>query len=214
MILMKQTIYLIRHGHTTGTEADLLYGASELPVTEDGLREIACFADQGIYPDPENAAVWTSGMHRTEQTLREMYGDIDHRQEPLLREIDLGIYEMKTVDEVLEDDFGRDWLSGRITEPSFEGGDSHEGFVDRINRGLWHLADLAADEGKTTVIAVIHGAVITYIMNQAFPGVYENKWIWCPNPGTGYKLVIEGDKALSWEPVGDIGGNATPARDL
>ncbi len=211
---MKLNLYLIRHGHTTGTEAELLYGSSELPLTEEGLREIISFAEQGVYPDCEDAAVWTSGMQRTEQTLRGMYGDIEHRQEPRLKEINLGIYEMKTVDEAMQDDFGRDWLEGRISEPSFVGGDSHEGFVRRINHGLWNLVELALDEGQQTIIAVVHGAVITYTMDHAFPGIYKNKWVWCPNPGTGYKLEIEGDKVLSWEPVGDIGGNATPAKDL
>lgn len=121
---------------------------------------------------------------------------------------------MKTVEEVLQDDFGRAWMAGKITEPSFVGGDSHEGFVERINLGLWNLIELALDEGQQTIIAVVHGAVITYLMDQAFPGVYANKWEWCPNPGTGYKLEIEDNKVLSWEPVGDIGSNATPAKDL
>jgi broad specificity phosphatase PhoE len=204
MDFMKQTIYLIRHGHTSGTESNLLYGSTELPVTEDGLREIESYAEAGIYPDPDGAAVWTSGMYRTEQTLHRMYGEIEHRTEPRLKEIDLGIYEMKTVDEVMETEYGNAWLSGQIEEPSFEGGDSHEGFLNRINHGLWNLARLAEDEGQSTIIVVIHGAVITYIMNEAFPGVHRNRWLWCPNPGKGYKLEIEGGKALSWEPIGDI----------
>lgn len=211
---MKQTLYIIRHGHTAGTESGLLYGSTELPVTEDGLREVALFAEQGIYPDPEGAAVWTSGMHRTEQTLREMYGDIEHRHEPRLKEIDLGIYEMKTVGEVMKDDYGRAWLTGKIEEPSFEGGDSHQGFKDRIRRGIWDLVNLAADEGQETIIAVIHGAVITYLMDAAFPGVYRNKWDWCPNPGTGFRVEIEDGVPASWSPVGDTGQNVTPVGDL
>jgi broad specificity phosphatase PhoE len=104
----------------------------------------------------------------------------------------------------METEYGNAWLSGQIEEPSFEGGDSHEGFLNRINHGLWNLARLAEDEGQSTIIVVIHGAVITYIMNEAFPGVHRNRWLWCPNPGKGYKLEIEGGKALSWEPIGDI----------
>lgn len=200
---MKQTLYLIRHGHTSGTESELLYGSTELPVTEDGLKEIASFADAGYYPDPEGAAVWTSGMYRTEQTLREMYGEIEHRKEPLLKEMDLGIYEMKTVPEVMMDDFGRAWLTGEIARPSFEGGDSHEGFEARIDRGLRNIIEKAAAEGTERIIAVIHGAVITYIMNRAFPGVYDNMWIWCPAPGTGYRIKIEDGKAVAWTPIGD-----------
>lgn len=203
MMSMRQILYLIRHGHTAGTESDLIYGATELPVTEDGLREVASFAAAGHYPDPEGAAVWTSGMYRTEQTLREMYGEIEHRQEPLLKEIDLGIFEMKTAREIMEHEYGRAWLTGEIDKPSFEGGDSHEGFEDRVNRGLMNLLETAASEGTDRIIAVIHGAVITYIMNRAFPGVYENMWTWCPSPGTGYRIEVEDGEAASWTPVGD-----------
>lgn len=214
MVDMKQVVYLIRHGHTSGTEQSLLYGNTELPLTDEGLQEIADFADAGIYPDPDDAEVWTSGMFRTEQTLNQMYGNIEHRIEPLLKEINIGRYEMMSVDEAMADEFGRAWLTGEILEPDFEGGDSHKGFEDRINRGLRNLIDKAAEENTDKIIAVIHGAVITYIMDKAFPGMYENKWVWCPNPGTGYRLVIEDSSAVSWEPVGNIGVNATPVRDL
>lgn len=208
---MKQIIYLIRHGHTSGTESNLMYGSTDLPLTEDGQKEIAAFAEAGIYPDPEGAEIWTSGMFRTEQTLYQMYGSIDHMREPLLKEIDLGVFEMMSVEEVYEDDYGRAWLSGEIEKPSFEGGDSHESFEDRINRGLLNLLNHAADHGKDRIIAVLHGAVITYIMNRAFPDVYEDMWNWTPNPGTGYALEIVDGQAAAWTPVGDTGVRVIPA---
>lgn len=210
MMSMKQILYIIRHGHTEGTQSDLLYGSTELPVTEEGLREVASFADKGHYPDPEGAAVWTSGMRRTEQTLREMYGDIEHLTEPRLKEIDLGIYEMKTAREIMEDEYGRGWLSGEIEDPDFEGGDSHEGFKARVNEGVMNILQRSAEAGKDRVIAVIHGAVITYIMSHAFPGLREDLWDWCPNPGTGYALLIEDGEAVAWEPVGDTGTRVIP----
>lgn len=210
MMSMKQTLYIIRHGHTSGTQSDLFYGATELPVTEEGLREIEDFAEAGIYPDPEGADVWTSGMYRTEQTLNAMYGETGHRQEPLLKEIDLGVYEMKTFDEIMEDEFGKAWLSGEIEKPDFEGGDSHDGFEDRVNRGVQNLLKESAALGTDRIIAVIHGAVITYIMNRAFPGVYDDLWNWTPNPGTGYRIEIEDGVPVSWAPVGDTGVRVVP----
>ena len=112
-----------------GTQTDLMYGNTELPLTYDGLREVADYAADGIYPDPEGAAVYTSGMVRALQTLAVMYGAdpdrafvrmediypqhrdnvqkaaekitalcrVPHMTEPLLREINLGSYEMMTV---------------------------------------------------------------------------------------------------------------------
>ena len=244
--VMKQTLYLIRHGHTAGTESALMYGATELPLTKDGLDDIAGYSDAGIYPDPEGAAVYTSGMIRALQTLAVMYGadpadvhvslediypekddniervandiaelcSVPHDTEPMLREVDLGAYEMMTVDEILEYEFGRKWIGGEIDEPDFPGGDTDRGFQDRINRGLWDVLKKAKADGLDRIIIVSHGGVITYIMNKAFPGRYDNKWIWCPKPGTGYKIEIEDSSPVSWTPVGDIGENETPTKDL
>ena len=49
---------------------------------------------------------------------------------------------------------------------------------------------------------------------DSFPGRYDNKWIWCPKPGTGYKIEIEDSNPVSWTPVGDIGENENPTKDL
>ena len=239
---MKQIIYLIRHGHTAGTESDLMYGATELPVTDDGLRAVAGFAEEGIYPDPEGAAVYTSGMVRALQTLAVMYGaepesvsvsleeiypprdgavesireritafcPDDTGTEPLLREVNVGPYEMMTVSEILEDDYGRDWLEGRIEEPSFYGGDSMSGFRERVLKGVRKIALEAREAGLDRVIAVIHGGVIAYILQEFFPKQHENVWDWTPIPGTGYKIVLEDGKPVSWSPVGDIGFRVVP----
>lgn len=210
MMSMKQTLYLIRHGHTSGTKSDLFYGATDLPVTEEGLREIEAMASEGIYPDPDGASVWTSGMLRTEQTLRAMYGDCEHKQEPNLMEINLGKFEMLTYGEIMEDDYGRAWLSGELETLDFEGGDSHESFTRRVIEGARNILDHAAGEGRDRVIAVVHGAVITYLMNNAFPETYEDMWMWTPNPGTGYRLDVEDGRPVAWSTVGDTGVRVVP----
>jgi broad specificity phosphatase PhoE len=149
-------------------------------------------------------------MLRTEQTLNAMYGDIDHHHEPLLKEINLGKYEMKTYSEIMEDDYGRAWLSGELETLSFEGGDSHEGFNRRVTEGVWNILREAEKAGKDRVIAVLHGAVITYLMNNAFPDQYEDMWMWTPNPGTGYKVVVKDGRPVSWSTVGETGERIVP----
>ena len=54
-----------------------------------------------MYPEGEGAALYTSGMLRTEQTFEAIYGERPHGRIPDLREIEIGIFEMKTFDEVL-----------------------------------------------------------------------------------------------------------------
>lgn len=183
-----------------------MYGATDVPATEEGLREIAEFAEAGIYPDAADAALYTSGMLRTEQTFEAIYGSAEHKTAPLLREINVGKFEMMTVEEIFQDEYGRAWLSGEIEDPEFEGGDSSSGFRERVSRGFSEVLDECAAAGIERIILVIHGAVITYLMDNFFPGTYEDMWAWTPNPGTGFELEFEDGKPVSWGPIGEPDG--------
>ena len=225
-----------------GTQTDLMYGNTELPLTYDGLREVADYAAEGIYPDPEGAAVYTSGMVRALQTLAVMYGAdpdrafvrmediypqhrdnvqkaaekitalcrVPHMTEPLLREINLGSYEMMTIGEVLADDYGRDWLEGRLEDPQFDGGDSMSGFDKRVSRGIHNVISESARRGDERMIVVIHGGVIAQLLQNFFPGTYSNLWDWTPEPGTGYAITLIDGEPQSWKPVGETGFRVVP----
>ena len=53
-------------------------------------------------------------MLRTEQTFELIFGDRSHDTIPDLKEIEVGIFEMKTIDEIRENAEARAWLeSGR-----------------------------------------------------------------------------------------------------
>ena len=210
---MRQTLYLIRHGNTPGTESNLMYGATELPVTEDGLKEISLRAAAGLYPDPEGAEIYTSGMLRTEQTLQAIYGYVDHRVAPLLREINVGKFEMMSVDEILKDEYGKQWLSGELDDPHFEGGDSVSGFSARVRKGIKGVIRDCMDRGVEKIILVIHGAVITFIMDGFFPEVSpEDVWFWTPVPAGGFKIELEDGEPVSYELLGDLPTGQVPGR--
>lgn len=200
---MKQKLFFIRHGHTSGTDRNLMYGATDLPVTEEGLREIAEMAEAGIYPDPEGAELYTSGMVRTEQTFEMIYGDTEHKHAPLLKEINLGKFEMMTVSEILEDEYGRAWLSGEIEDPDFEGGDSLSGFIARTTEGIRRIIDDCLERDIDRMILVVHGAVIACLMNAFFPGVYDDLWNWTPTPGCGYEVILMDGIPTAWTLFGD-----------
>lgn len=167
---MERKLYLIRHGNTEGTERKLFYGSTDLPITQSGRQEVEAMWRRGLYPEGEAAALYTSGMLRTEQTFEAIYGERPHGRIPDLREIEIGIFEMKTFDEVLATPLGSRWLKGEMPEFDFPGGDSYEGFFRRVNRGLETLLK----EDNPRVIAVLHGAVISAIMEILFSGEKKN----------------------------------------
>ena len=69
-------LVLLRHGRTEGTERHLYYGATDLPLLEDGVQDLQLAAARGVYPSPDGFTFVTSGMLRANQTLRAIYGDV------------------------------------------------------------------------------------------------------------------------------------------
>ena len=63
---MNSTIYLIRHSTTSGNVGDWYYGALDVPLVPEGIEKLEKLKDEGIYPSPEDADIYTSGMLRTE----------------------------------------------------------------------------------------------------------------------------------------------------
>ena len=93
-------LVLLRHGRTEGTERHLYYGATDLPLLEDGVQNLQLAAARGVYPSPDGFTFATSGMLRANQTLRAIYGDVPFSVIGDLREVNFGIFEMKSYEDL------------------------------------------------------------------------------------------------------------------
>ena len=172
---------LLRHGITEGIERSLLYGSTDLPVTERGLKELRARAARGIYPAPGGALVVTSGMLRTEQTLRAIYGELPHRVWPSLREIDCGVFEMRPFTELERDPAYASWLAGTPLQT----GETFSQARARFLRSLRRMRRQPQD-----ILAVVHGGTIITIMQALFPGEGRRDFAWLPEPGCGYAVDL------------------------
>lgn len=103
---------LIRHGLTEGNVRRWYYGALDLPLCEAGQAAVQEAAAGGLYPPYSGERILTSGMLRTEQTLRLIYGEAPHEIWPELREISFGIFEGKSYDELKGLAEYEAWLAG------------------------------------------------------------------------------------------------------
>ena len=63
---------LLRHGETEGSQKNLYYGAADIPALPKSLEALQQKALTGVYPMAEH--YYVSGMTRTIQTLRAIYG--------------------------------------------------------------------------------------------------------------------------------------------
>ena len=125
-------LYLLRHGLTRGNLEHLYYGSTDLPLCEEGLRQLAALRRQGGYPSPDGMLAVTSGMLRTEQTLAALYGDIPHERWPELCEMNFGAFEMHSYDELKDRADYQSWLSGDMAENHTPGGESEREVHARV----------------------------------------------------------------------------------
>ena len=190
-------VHLIRHGRTEANEKKLYYGKTNVPLSQQGIANIADLKRQGIYPKDINL-FFTSGLLRTEQTLTYIYGTVHREALPQLAEYHFGQFEMKSYEELKERADYQAWIaddSGQVLCPD---GESRQQFMGRVLTGYDLL--LEKSWGLKAVLLVSHGGVIASIMDALFPKVHHF-YAWQPKPGRGYTLTYALDGLCRYKQV-------------
>ena len=167
------TIYLIRHGKTEANEQHLYCGSTDLPLSDTGKAEL-----KSLQYDIKNVRFITSGMKRTNETLQILFGDVPFDTDPRLREVDFGIFEMCSYEQLKDTPEYQQWLTGdNETNIPLYG----ESGVQMRGRVLEAFSEIKED---TCIIT--HGGVIAAIMEHLFPEEKKNRYQWQPQNGRGY----------------------------
>ena len=154
---------LIRHGLTEGNVRRWYYGALDLPLCEAGADALREAAAAGLYPPIGQAKILTSGLLRTEQTLRLLYGDVPHEVWPDLREISFGIFEGKSYDELNGRADYAAWLAGDWFGNVPPGGESFESVIKRTGEFLAELLKTKEYADKTILVST-HGCALKALL--------------------------------------------------
>ena len=177
---MKRAI-LLRHGVTEANRHHRYCGSTDLPLDPEMLE--AFRTQKPNYPDCTGFQIVTSGMLRTEQTLREIYCDVPHRVEPAFREIDFGVFENKSYEDLKDDPAYQAWLTGDNEQNVCPGGESGVQMAERV-LAAWNTL-------KEDALLVAHGGVIACIMAHLLPEEPKSRYQWQPKPFEGYQLIWE-----------------------
>ena len=169
------TIYLIRHGKTEANEKHLYCASTDLPLSVAGRQEL-----QTIRYDIKNVRFVTSGMKRTNETLQILFGDVPYETDPRFREVDFGIFEMHSYDQLKDTPEYQVWLAGDNESNVPPEGESGKQMKERV------LAAFSEIQEDTCIIT--HGGVIAAIMEHLFPDESKNIYQWQPRPGRGYRI--------------------------
>lgn len=168
-------IYLIRHGKTQANANSLYCGSTDVPLSEEGREEL-----RQIRYDISDVRFLTSGMKRTNETLKILFGDVPYTEDPRFREVDFGIFEMRGYEDLKDDPAFRAWCSGDNETNVPPGGESGRQMKERAVR--------AFSEIRENTVLVCHGGVIAAIMAHLFPEEHKTRYEWQPKNGRGYCL--------------------------
>ena len=180
---------LIRHGRTEANQNWLYCGSTDLPLMEEGRRELSDLRSAGGYPAAEGLRRCTSGMLRTEETLELLFGPGESTAIPGFREMDFGAFEMRSYEEMKEEPEYQAWITGDNRVNVCPGGESGEQMEERV-LAAWRELERGPDS-----LLVTHGGPIAAIMAYLFPGEGKNRYEWQPKNGRGFLLERETETA-------------------
>ena len=172
------SIYLIRHGKTEANERHLYCGSADLPLSEKGREEL-----QGLCYAITPQRFLTSGMKRTDETLKILFGNVPFDPDSRFREVDFGDFEMKSYEMLKDDPAYQAWLTGDNEANVPPHGESGVQMTRRVLEAFAELPD------GTALIA--HGGVIAAVMAHLFPAEGKHRYQWQPQNGRGYEITAE-----------------------
>ena len=189
-------LYLIRHGQTMANITYTYAGITDSPLSDAGIELLKKQHEKGGYPDISKLDVYTSGLTRTEQTLELLFGQVPHTKDPDFMEMNFGIFEGKTYDEIKDTEAYQAWVTRDHMTQRCPGGENGNEMLERILRGIKRITEKGRD-----ALIVTHGGVIAMLFTYYFPGTGLTWYEIQPANGEGYIFEFEGDRAVSYSKI-------------
>lgn len=166
-------IFLVRHGHSTGNEHDLVTGHYDCDLSETGRRQAELVSDY-IFNNIRVDAIYSSDLCRAVNTVLPLAQRLGMQimTERELRELSAGEWEGLSFEETSRrypTEF-RAWVD-KVKGAGPVGGESWESLFDRVTRRLGEI--VAESEGKSIVIST-HGGVMK-VLECYFKGLPESR---------------------------------------
>jgi len=156
-------LILLRHGETSGESSIRFYGATDIPLSDFGRRQMECAGNS--FAGRRFATVITSPLQRSKEGA---VLALDGTASPGVtvvedfREIDFGDWEGLTREEIAERDPDRyrEWMEHNRLE-GFPGGDLRDAFFNRIRKAALEIFNRA----ELPALAVLHKGVIKGVLS-------------------------------------------------
>ena len=179
-------ISIIRHGMTEANEKGIYIGKTDLPLSSKGASELAAKMDEYDYPTVYR--VYSSPLKRCTETADILFPETELVTVDGLRELDLGIFENKSVDELINRDDYKQWLrGGKDNRPPQ--GESLEEMTARIFSALHNIIMDMMQSGLTRAAMVTHAGIISNMLSCFGLPKYDPKYL-SAAAGEGFDIMI------------------------
>lgn len=179
-------IHFIRHGDIAETKSGAYIGVTDVSLSEKGREELIKLDENCRYPYAP--VLFSSPLKRCLETCEIIYPDAKPIIVDELSEINFGLWEGKTADELKDNEDFNKWLSGDNSVKPPEG-ESSADFTRRVCLMFQKIVDGLVSTGNTEAVIVTHGGVIMTLM--AVYGLPQAKpFEWACDSGCGYSIRV------------------------
>lgn len=179
-------ISVLRHGLTAANENGIYIGSTDLPLSGKGSAELAAKMDEFDYPSVHR--VYSSPLKRCTETAEILFPYTELCTVDDLRELNLGEFENKSVDELLRRDDYKAWLQGG-KEARPPQGESLEEMTARTFKALHEIIMDMMNDGLTHCAMITHGGVISNMLSCFGLPKYDPKTL-SADFGEGFDIIV------------------------
>lgn len=153
-------IYLIRHSMTPGNALHRYIGKTDDPLSEEGVRLAESSGGSSTLQ-----SVYVTPLRRTQQTAAILFPNAEQIVVDGLREMDFGVFENRSADEMENDAVYRAWVDADCVPPCPEG-ESLTGFAARICESFAPLILSLREQGAEKAVFVVHGGTVMSVLQK------------------------------------------------
>lgn len=155
-------LLLIRHGQTMWNSLRRYQGQTDVPLNEDGIKQALSLSKR--LKNEKIDAIYSSDLERAEKTAEAVarYHNLKVNKMKSLREINFGIWEGKTYDDLLRDcpDVAYSWFD----DPEETIIPEAESLQQVRDRALKAIDEIVKNHPNETVLVVSHGVTLSTII--------------------------------------------------
>lgn len=184
-------IFLVRHGQTRQHDEKMMIGQYDVPLNDDGRKQMKCTAGRIAGYAPDIKTVYSSDLSRAMESAEILARGLAYADEASVkgiypvrafREIALGPWDGVSVREIKEkhpDEYerrGKDFFSFKI-------GNKAENFYDVQYRAVCMMRSILNDDDSRDIIIVSHSGVIRALENNLKGKRVDDPWEEIPKGG-------------------------------